>query len=404
LAEVDTWTQFSAQLTHAGGTSIQFPQLARSLYAIILAQACNIDLRRMAGLSDLTYDQLLGCANWHIREETLQAATNVLVNFQYQQPLSQAWGEGHFSSSDGQRFAMAHKTTQATPLPRYFGYGRGLTFLTWTSDQLSQYGIRVTPPTIRESTYILDAILENETDLPLQEHTADTSGYTDLIFALFDLVGLQFSPRLRDLGQHNLYCLNPDLTYPHLGSLLSRPLAVDLMMAHWDELLRVAASLKLRWVTASTLISKLHAFPRQHQLTHLLQEYGRLVKTIFIHYLEDEAYRRRILSQLNKSESVHRLRRFLFFDNQGQLRKRQQDDLVNQAGCLNLLSNAIIVWNTVYLQAALTELARQGYPVEPGEVAHLSPLRFEHINPYGKFQFDFSTDLTAAGLRPLRSN
>jgi hypothetical protein len=110
------------------------------------------------------------------------------------------------------------------------------------------------------------------------------------------------------------------------------------------------------------------------------------------------------LSQLNKSESVHRLRRFLFFDNQGQLRKRQQDDLVNQAGCLNLLSNAIIVWNTVYMQAALTELARQGYPVEPGEVAHLSPLRFEHINPYGKFQFDFNTDLTASGLRPLRSN
>jgi TnpA family transposase len=83
-----------------------------------------------------------------------------------------------------------------------------------------------------------------------------------LIFALFDLVGLQFSPRLRDLGQHNLYCLNPDLTYQHLGSLLSRPLAVDLMMAHWDELLRVAASLKLRWVTASTLVSKLQAFPR----------------------------------------------------------------------------------------------------------------------------------------------
>jgi TnpA family transposase len=82
-----------------------------------------MDLRRMAGLSDLAYDQLLWCTNWHIREETLQAATNVLVNFQYQQRLSQTWGEGNFSSSDGQRFAVAHKTSQATPLPCYFGYG-----------------------------------------------------------------------------------------------------------------------------------------------------------------------------------------------------------------------------------------------------------------------------------------
>jgi TnpA family transposase len=79
-------------------------------------------------------------------------------------------------------------------------------------------------------------------------------------------------------------------------------------------------------------------------VTQALQEYGRLVRTIFIlHYLDDPDYRRRILAQLNKSEKIHGLRRFLFFDNQGRIRKREPDDLVNQAGCLNLMTNAIVV-------------------------------------------------------------
>jgi TnpA family transposase len=49
--------------------------------------------------------------------------------------------------------------------------------------------------TIRDATYVLDEILNNETDLTILEHTTDTTGYTDLVFALFDLLGMQFSPR-----------------------------------------------------------------------------------------------------------------------------------------------------------------------------------------------------------------
>jgi hypothetical protein len=145
LAEVDSWTGFSDQLTHAGGATSRIPDLATHLYATLLTQGCNMTLSGMADLSDLSYDQLLWCTNWYVREETLQAATDVLVNFQYQQPLSKHWGSGRFSSSDGQRFIVSRKTNKAAPLPRYFGFGRGLTMVTWTSDQLSQYGIRVTP-------------------------------------------------------------------------------------------------------------------------------------------------------------------------------------------------------------------------------------------------------------------
>ena len=135
----------------------------------------------------------------------------------------------------------------------------------------------------------------------------------------------------------------------------------------------------------------------------MLVEYGRLIRSTFIpFYLDDQANRRRILTQLNKGEEVHGLREFLFFDNKGQIRKQQPDELVNLAGCLNLVSNAVIVWNTVYLQAAIEELRRRGEVVREADLVHLSPVRFKHINRYGKFRFDLGDDLAPSGLRPLR--
>ena len=72
-------------------------------------------------------------------------------------------------------------------------------------------------------------------------------------------------------------------------------------------------------------------------------EYERLIRRTFIpFYLDDQANRRRILMQLNKGEEVHSLREFLFFDNKGPIHKRQPDELVNLAGYLGLVSNAVI--------------------------------------------------------------
>jgi TnpA family transposase len=77
---------------------------------------------------------------------------------------------------------------------------------------------------------------------------------------------------------------------------------------------------------------------------------GRLVKTVFIlRYLESEQLRRRINTQLNKGEALHGLREFLLFANKGALRKKQDEELRNQAGCLNLVTNAVVTWNTVYM-------------------------------------------------------
>lgn len=213
LIEVDSWTRFSRFFEHPNGNEPRSPNALQHCYASLLAQACNFGLVQMQRMSGLTYRKLAWYSTWYLREDTLKSAFSELVNFHHHLPLAQFWGGGTLSSSDGQRFPVTVKTRNAVSIPRYFGYGKGLTYYTWTSDQYSQYGTKVIPSTIRDATYVLDEILDNETELTILEHTTDTAGYTDLVFGLFDLLGLQFSPRIADLADKKLYRIDKEIKY-----------------------------------------------------------------------------------------------------------------------------------------------------------------------------------------------
>lgn len=403
LIEVDSWTRFTDHFEHAGGGEPRAKDLLTHLYAAVLAQATNLGSSQMAAIADLSYSRLAWCSNWYLRDDTLRRANTAIVNFQHRQPLSQHWGGGTLSSSDGQRFPVSVKARNATANPRYFGYGRGLTGSTWTSDQFSQYGTKIVPTSLRDATYVLDEILGNETELSIVEHTTDTAGYTEIVFALFDLLGRRFSPRLRDLGDQRLYRVDRTKRYENLEPLLKGTINRERILKRWDDVLRVAGSLKTGWVTASLFISKLQAPLRKSALARAIQEYGRLVKTIFVfRYLESEDYRRRIHTQLNKGEALHSLRRFLFFANQGLIRLADEESQANQAMCLTMVTNAVITWNTVYMAAAIERLKERGSPVDEAAIAHLWPSRHEHVNPYGKYQFNVGEGLGRRGLRPLR--
>jgi TnpA family transposase len=195
----------------------------------------------------------------------------------------------------------------------------------------------------------------------------------------------------------------PPIRYQNIGPLVRGIINTRLILEHWDDLLRVTGSLKLGWVTASLFIAKLQSFRRQNVLTRALQEYGRLNKTIFIlRYLLDEQFQRRIGVQINKGEALHALRGFLFVANEGQIRRRYYEEQLNQVSCLNLVTNAVVLWNTVYMSAVLDQLRTEGHNVDEADVAHLSPARYAHINPYGKYRFNVEAEFNRKSLRPLR--
>lgn len=171
----------------------------------------------------------------------------------------------------------------------------------------------------------------------------------------------------------------------------------------WDDLIRIAASLRVGTVTASLLVARLQAAGPRNPMTRALREYGRLAKTQFVlRYLADEDERRAIHRQLNKAESLHALHEAIFFGGEQRIRLHALDRQSTQAHCLHLVANAIVCWNTVYMAAALDELGAEGREAADEELTGLAPSLYEHINPHGNYRFD-STALPTSGLRPLRA-
>ena len=88
-----------------------------------------------------------------------------------------------------------------------------------------------------------------------------------------------------------------------------------------------------------------------------IAEYGRIDKTLHtLHYLDDDGQRRRILAQLTRGEGRNRVARTVFHARRGELRRHYRDGQEDQLGALRLVLNMIMLWNTVYMEAALAQL------------------------------------------------
>ncbi|MCP4303888.1 MAG: Tn3 family transposase, partial [bacterium] len=340
LTEVNDWCGYLDRLTHADNSTNRTTDHSARLLAVVAAYGCNIGIEAMARSTDFTADQLAWTNTWHLRTDTVRSANDAIVNHQISQPITQTWGTGALSSSDGQRFPVTVKSPRGSRNRKYFT-GKGATMYTWTSDRHAQYGTRVIPTSVREATYVLDAIFDNETDLEIEEHTTDTAGYTDLIFGLFDLCGLRFSPRIKDLGDQRLWRLPQTQTNGAAADLLRHRIRPERIIERWDDMLRVAATIRHGHVPASLLVARLQGSASQNKLTQAIQECGRIIKTISIaRYLADEEHRRRIHTQLNKGESIHALRNAIRYANARQIRRRDNADQDLEGECLTLITNA----------------------------------------------------------------
>ena len=82
-------------------------------------------------------------------------------------------------------------------------------------------------------------------------------------------------------------------------------------------------------------------------------------------------------------------------------RKAYREGQEDQLGALGLVTNAVVLWNTVYLQAALAHLQSEGMDINPEDRARLSPLQHKHIHVLGRHSFALADPIASGELRPL---
>ena len=126
-------------------------------------------------------------------------------------------------------------------------------------------------------------------------------------------------------------------------------------------------------------------------------------KSLFLlSYVDDEAYRRRVLIQLNRHEKRHNVAREIFHGDRGQVRKRYREGQEDQLSSLGLVLNAVALWNTLYLDKAISYLQGSGIEVRDEDLARVSPLMHGHVRVLGRYHFRLDESVAEGHMRPLR--
>ena len=358
------------------------------ILSTLMAHGCNIGPYNMARLVDnVSYSQIKRVTDWQLSEEAQRSTLAQLVNALSNLDVTQYWGEGKTSSSDGQRFSYRQKVLQQTYSHKLNDFA--IEFYSFVADNYAPFYSVPIECTDRDAAYVLDGLVYNESDLALEEHFTDTHGYTEINFAAFAMLGRRFSPRIRNLKKQRIYRIDTSKDYHSLSPLVTprdRTIHVDWICDQWDRMGHFYASLESGHVTASTALKRLVSYSGKNHFYRANRELGRVLKTEHIlRYMSDPFLRQRTRRGLLKGEQIHALARDVGYGKQGRITARDLQGQKNSCSCLTLIMACIIYWQAKEINRVLNECEPELAGVDVSLLEHISPIGWENVILYGEY-------------------
>ncbi|WP_045878758.1 Tn3 family transposase [Pseudofrankia sp. DC12] len=406
ILEVMAWEpSLAAAFTAVSGGRSRLEDLPTSIAACLAAHSLNVGYRPIAkkGIPALERSRLSHVFQNYFRPETLAPANAPLVGRQGGLDLARAWGGGLVAAVDGMRFVVPVPAAFARPNRKFFGSKRGMTWLNAMNDQGIGRGAKVVSGTVRDSLHMIDVIFGLDGGELPEIVVTDTGSYSDVIFGLLELLGISYRPALADLPDQKGWRISADADYGPLNTFARGKIDLERIRRNWEDILRVVASIYTGTVRAYDVVTMLQRDGHPTALGEAIAAYGRIFKSLHIlAYIDtDETYRRDIKHIRNLQEGRHALARKICHGRKGELYHRYERGLENQLGALGLVLNCVVLWTTVYLDAAVHQLRAQGYPVREEDMARLSPFVNRHLEVHGTYSFVLP-DLPPGTIRELR--
>ena len=363
-------------------------------YAGITALGCNLGIPTMAKVAmPMSERALENTVNWYFNLTNIDKANEAIVKYTAGLELPQIYqqfkDEIH-TASDGQKFDIKANTIHAAYSYKYFKKGRGITAYSYSDERALHFYSTVFSPSEREATYVIDGLMHNEV-VRSTIHSTDTHGYTHAVFALMNLLGFEFAPRIAKLYKQRIYSFTKKAEYKSRDYkiLPDGYINTELIEDNWDSILRLTTSIKLKECSASQIFKRLNSYSRQHPVYQALKEYGKIIKSKFIlKYIDDVELRRSIRKQLNAIEHSNRFSAAVCFANNGTLIFPTRQEQLIAESCKRLIKNAIICWNYLYLTRCIHNANN---PKRKKEIIDMvkagSAMAWKHIYFHGIYDF-----------------
>jgi TnpA family transposase len=384
LLEVDAATHFSeALLARRPASSNEL----LAVYGALLAHGTDLDAKGVGSMIPGIDAAHISTAMRAVElSGRLRRANEQVSEYQNALPIAALWGDGTKGSADMMALDASRHLWTARVDPRRRTYAAGL--YTHVRDR---WGLFYDQPIVlneRQAGVAVEGVEQhNRADdrIRVSLLAVDTHGVTNVAMALAKLLGFDLCPRLRDLSERKLFVPRGWPVPEALEGVTVRRVSVKAIECGWEDLVRLAASIRAGKVSAAHAIHRLGSAAVGDPLHRAAEHLGRLLRTLFLcDYLAIPDYRREIHTLLNRGESVHQLQRAIHGGQLAPERGRRRQEMAAISGAHALLTNIVLAWNTNRMDGVVARLKRDGVGIEEDWLRRIGPAHFSHINSGGR--------------------
>jgi TnpA family transposase len=396
LKEADLRIDFTSDFQSLASREILDREtIQRRLLLSLFAMGTNMGLKRISsGRHGVNYRDLLYVRRRFIHKSALRKAISKVVNAIFDIRSSEIWGEGTTAcASDSKKFGAWDQNLMTEWHIRYGGRG---VMIYWHVEKKSVciYS-QLKRCSSSEVAAMIEGVLKHCTEINIDKQFVDSHGQSLVAFAFCYLLGFDLMPRLKNIASQKLYrpWNSTDELYPNLTAIMSKPINWELITQQYEEMIKYTTALKEGIADPESILRRFTRSNIQHPTYKALMELGKAVKTIFLcDYLGLEALRREINEGLNVVENWNSANSFIFYGKGGEVATNRLEDQELSVLSLHLLQICLVYVNTLMFQQVLSEPNwRNSMNIE--DYRALTPLIYNHVNPYGDFDLDMAKRL-----------
>lgn len=369
--------------------------LQKRLLLVLYALGSNAGIKRIiAGNHGEKYDDLIYVKGRFIHKEYLRQAIAGVVNEILSIRLPHIWGDVTTAcASDSKQFDSWDQNLLTEWHVRYGG--RGVMIYWHVEKGASCIYSQLKTCSSSEVAAMIEGVMRHCTEMTVEKQYVDSHGQSYVAFAFCHLLGFKLLPRFKSIHSKKLYrpYSGQPYAYENLQLALTRPINWELIRQQYDEMIKFATAIKLGTADTEFILRRFTRNNLKHPTYQALLELGKALRTIFLcNYLRDKALRREIQAGLNVIELWNDVNDFIFFGKGREFSTNRKESQELSMLCLHLLQNCLVYINTLMIQQVLkdSELINQ---MSPEDFRGLTPLIFNHINPYGTFNLDMNKRL-----------
>jgi TnpA family transposase len=358
--------------------------LQKRLLLCIFGMGTNIGLKRLAGVDpNIDAEHLRYTRRRYLHTDHFRAAIAHVVDALLHARQEAIWGETTSTcASDSKKFHAVDQNLLTQWHARYRGPG---VLVYWHVERRSVC-------TSSEVAAMLEGVLRHCTDMTIKRQMTDSHGQSEIGFAFSHLLGFRLLPRLKPIHSQRLAvsATGDQEQYPHLKEALGKPINWELIRQQYDQMIKYATALRIGTADADAILRRFTRSNVQHPTYQGLCELGRVIKTLFLcEYLSDPRLRQEIQEALNVIEQWNSVNGFIFHGKGGELLSNRPEDQEIAVLSLHLIQVSLALVNTLMLQEVLAE-DKWKTSMKPEDWRGLTPLFYQHVNPYGRFTLDLT--------------